>query len=47
LGGGLTTWIIGIGVFAGTGHLGVFSLGYDDLTDALTHGMAWRLEHFK
>ena len=43
LGGGLTTWMIGLGVFAGTGHLGVFSLGYDDLSDALTHGMAWRL----
>jgi len=43
LGGGLATWVIGIGVFAGTGHLGVFSLGYDDLTDALSHGMAWRL----
>ena len=43
LGGGLTTWVIGISVFAMTGRLGVFSLGYDDLTDALTHGMAWRL----
>ena len=26
-----------------TGHLGVFALGYDDLSDALAHGMAWRL----
>jgi len=43
LGGGLTTWVIGISVFAMTGRLGVFSLGYDDLSDALTHGMAWRL----
>ena len=43
LGGGLITWMIGIGVFAGTGRLGVFSLGYDDLSDALTHGMAWHL----
>ena len=43
LGGGLTTWAIGIGVFYSTGHLGVFSLGYDDLTQALAHGMAWKL----
>ena len=41
--GGLLTWAIGIGIFAKTGHLGVFSLGYDDLSDALAHGMAWRL----
>ena len=29
--------------FREDGALGVFSLGYDDLSDALTHGMAWRL----
>lgn len=43
LGGGLVTWMIGIGVFAISGRLGVFSLGYDDLSDALAHGMAWKL----
>lgn len=43
LAGGLTTWMAGIAIFAITGRLGVFALGYDDLTDALTHGMAWRL----
>lgn len=43
LGGGLATWIIGIAVFALTGRLGIFSLGYDDLSDALTHGFAWQL----
>jgi CIC family chloride channel protein len=43
LGGGLATWAIGIGVFALTGRLGVFSLGYDDLSDALAHGMVWPL----
>ncbi len=43
LGGGLVTWIIGIAVFALTGRLGIFSLGYDDLSDALTHGIAWQL----
>ncbi|MEP6956994.1 MAG: chloride channel protein, partial [Chthoniobacterales bacterium] len=43
LAGGLTTWIIGISIFASTGRLGVFALGYDDLSDALVHGMAWKL----
>jgi CIC family chloride channel protein len=43
LAGGLITWVIGIVVFAKTGRLGVFALGYDDLSDSLLHGMAWRL----
>ena len=41
--GGLITWVIGIVIFKITGRLGVFALGYDDLSDALAHGMAWRL----
>jgi len=41
--GGMITWVIGIVIFKMTGHLGVFALGYDDLSDALTHGIAWRL----
>jgi CIC family chloride channel protein len=41
--GGLITWVIGIAIFAKTGRLGVFALGYDDLSDALVHGMAWKL----
>ncbi len=41
--GGLATWIIGIGIFAFTGRLAVFALGYNDLSDALVHGMAWRI----
>ncbi|MDQ6911285.1 MAG: chloride channel protein [Verrucomicrobiota bacterium] len=43
LAGGLITWSIGIAVFASTGRLGVFALGYDDLSDALVNGMAWKL----
>ncbi len=43
LAGGLGTWIIGIAVFAWSGRLGVFALGYDDLSDALAHGMAWKI----
>lgn len=41
--GGLITWGAGITIFAYTGRLGVFALGYEDLTNALTHGMVWRL----
>ena len=41
--GGLITWVIGFAVFAKSGHLGIFALGYDDLSSALTSGMAWRL----
>ncbi|MGA3172547.1 MAG: chloride channel protein [Chthoniobacteraceae bacterium] len=43
LAGGLITWVIGIIVFKWSGRLGVFALGYDDLSDALLNGMAWRL----
>ena len=40
--GGLITWITGIACFAITGRLGIFSLGYPDLSDALSHGFAWK-----
>ncbi len=41
--GGLVTWVLGISVFLASGHLGVFGLGYDDLSTALVHGAAWKL----
>jgi chloride channel protein, CIC family len=41
--GGLITWGLGVSVFVGTGHLGVFSLGYSDLSEALTGQFAWKL----
>ncbi|HVU99982.1 MAG TPA: chloride channel protein [Verrucomicrobiae bacterium] len=41
--GGIVTWAIGTSVFLQTGHLGVFSLGYEDLTAALAHKMSWEL----
>ncbi len=41
--GGLITWAAGIAIFSATGRLGVFALGYEDLSDALAHGMAWKL----
>jgi len=41
--GGLGTWAIGLAIFAASGRCGIFGLGYDDLSDALAHGMAWKL----
>ncbi len=41
--GGVVTWGIGIAIFRHTGHLGIFSLGYDDLTLGLNDQLTWRL----
>jgi CIC family chloride channel protein len=41
--GGLITWGLGVSVFWHTGHLGVFSLGYDDLSSALAGDIGWQL----
>ncbi len=40
---GLLTWLLGSLVFWRTGHLGVFSLGYDDLSSALAGDLGWQL----
>lgn len=41
--GALLAWAIGATVFMWTGHLGVFSLGYDDLSSALDGRLAWQM----
>ena len=41
--GGLITWALGMAVFSQTWHLGVFGLGYDDLSLALEKGIVWKL----
>jgi chloride channel protein, CIC family len=41
--GGLITWGLGVAVFCGTGKLGVFGLGYGDLSEALSGGTAWNI----
>ena len=41
--GALITWALGSIVFWRTGHLGVFSLGYDDLSSALSGDLGWQL----
>lgn len=39
--GAVLTWGIGTSVFFLTGHLGVFALGYGDLTQGLDNRLAW------
>jgi CIC family chloride channel protein len=43
LAGGLITWALGSAVFLSTRRLGVFALGYDDLSDAINGHLAWQL----
>ena len=39
--GGFITWVIGAGCFMFTGKVGIFGLGYHDLSEALSHGLIW------
>jgi CIC family chloride channel protein len=41
--GALITWSLGVAIFCRTGRLGVFSLGYDDLSSALAGDLGWQL----
>jgi CIC family chloride channel protein len=41
--GGAITWALGCAVFLTTGRLGVFSLGYDDLSAGLSHQLSWQI----
>ena len=41
--GGVLVWLIGSAVFLTTRHLGVFGLGYGDLSAALRDGIAWKV----
>jgi CIC family chloride channel protein len=41
--GGIITWALGSAVFLQTGHLGVFGLGYDDLSAGLAMQLGWKL----
>jgi len=41
--GAVATWALASSVFLATGHLGVFSLGYDDLSAGLSHNLGWKL----
>jgi len=39
--GGLMTGCIGAAIFANTGHMGVFGIGYHDLSEALFGNLGW------
>src|SRR5215471_1711048 len=41
--GAVLTWALGSAVFLTTGHLGVFGLGYDDLSAGLALQLGWRV----
>ncbi|MBC7361596.1 MAG: chloride channel protein [Candidatus Aminicenantes bacterium] len=41
--GGLTTWLIGVSIFILTGKLGVFGLGYQDLSAILRNDFPWKV----
>ena len=41
--GGLITWLIGAAVFSATGKIGVFGLGYHDLSSALNVSLGWKI----
>jgi chloride channel protein, CIC family len=41
--GAIITWVLGAAVFVQTKHLGVFSLGYEDLSSALAGDVGWQL----
>jgi chloride channel protein, CIC family len=41
--GAIITWTLGVAVFSSTGHLGVFALGYEDLSSALAGNVGWQL----
>ena len=41
--GGLLTWGLGSLIFWRTGHLGVFGLGYGDLSAALAGNLGWKI----
>ncbi|HSQ43039.1 MAG TPA: chloride channel protein [Fibrobacteraceae bacterium] len=39
--GASLTWLVGISVFLVTGRIGIFGLGYGDLSSVLHHGCVW------
>jgi CIC family chloride channel protein len=41
--GGIVTWALGASIFLTSGHLGVFSLGYDDLSAGLANQLTWKI----
>lgn len=41
--GGLITWALGVGIFLTTGRLGIFGVGFQDLSAALRNDLPWKI----
>ncbi len=41
--GSIGVWIIGCAVYFACGRIGIFGVGYNDLSEALADGMGWRV----
>jgi len=41
--GSVGVWVIGCAVYFGSGRIGIFGVGYHDLSAVLTDGIGWRL----
>jgi chloride channel protein, CIC family len=41
--GGFLTWILGTTIYLATGRIGVFGLGYHDLSAALNNNLPWKI----
>lgn len=41
--GAIVTWLMGISVFLICGKIGIFGIGYGDLSDALDQGIVWNV----
>jgi CIC family chloride channel protein len=41
--GGLITWAVGVTVFLITDKIGIFGLGYEDLSEAMSNRIGWRI----
>jgi len=41
--GGLITWAVGITVYFSTDKIGIFGLGYQDLSDAMSNRIGWQI----
>ena len=41
--GGLITWAVGVTVFLMTDKIGIFGLGYQDLSEAMSNRIGWRI----
>jgi CIC family chloride channel protein len=41
--GGLITWVVGVTVYMFTDKIGIFGLGYEDLSEAMSNRIGWQI----